>query len=117
MKYFQHQSNFRHHPSIRTVTESSGIVGYGCALVALEVLAEARENHGDPFELSLDDKRYGWAFWQREFMLKNRAATAAMLISLASAGVLDQEALEQRRVIAAPILQHYLDESARRKRA
>jgi hypothetical protein len=117
MKYFQHPSNFRNTAVLKAVTRCSGIVGYGCAVMVLEILAECRETKGAAFELSLDDKRYGLDFWQAELFLSSRGAAARVLISLASAGVLDQESLEQRRVVSAPILQDYLDESARRKKA
>lgn len=117
MKYFQHPSNFRNVAEIKAITRQSGVVGYGIAVMVLEILAEYRTDKAAPFALSLDDKRYGLDFWQAELSLSNKAATMMFLLSLASAGVIDDDELKKNRMVAAPMLQDFLDESARREAA
>jgi len=114
MMYFTHLSNFRNSSIIRSVTEHAGIHGYGCAIMVLEILSEARTGRTGPFTLSLKDKRYDLNFWKRELFLKTKAETMLMLLTLGSCGVIDHEDLEQRGMVSAPILQDFLDESASR---
>lgn len=115
MKYFQHPSNFRNTAELKAITRKSGVVGYGIAVMVLEILAEYRTDKSAPFALSLDDKRYGLDFWQAELSLSNKSATMLFLLSLASAGVIDESELHKNRTVAAPMLQDFLDESARRE--
>jgi hypothetical protein len=117
MKWFEHPSNFRDMTEFKDLLRHAGIVGYGCALIVFEVLAEHQPEKSTAFELSLDDKRYGLAFWRRELRLNNSSGAAMqILITLASCGVIDEDALLQRRVVAAPMLQNLLDDWSKRKK-
>lgn len=115
MKWFEHPADFRDTPELKEMRRCSGIVGYGCACMVLEILAQRRKSQGDPFELSLDDKRFGLSFWKEELQLADRGAAMRVLLTLAGCSVIDQEALEQRRVVYAPMLQNMMDAWSKRK--
>jgi hypothetical protein len=115
MKYFQHPSNFRNTAELKAVTRVGGVAGFGIAVMLLEVLAEYRTDKAAPFALALEDKRYGYDFWQAELFLASKSAVVWWLKILADAGVIDADELYDNRTVSAPMLQGFLDESARRE--
>ena len=115
MKWFSHDNNLRNQPEFSSMQEKfAGPIGYGFGIMIWEIVCEYG---GEDFRMPLAG-RFDWAFWEREFGFRNRAAqdkrgkeaVCKVLSNAAASGIIDNDAWAKEGVVWAPALKQRLDE-------